>query len=116
MYKKELMSGKLEWTPSHTSDSFWKDNYKAFEANGQEAAKKLVELLQSEDVQILAIACNDTAQLIKHHPDGRRLMTQHGAKLPAMQALKHPDPIVQKHALGCVQRLMVINWEYLAKS
>ena len=41
------------------------------------------------------------------------MMTQYGAKPLAMQVLKHPDPAVQKHALTCVQRLMVINWEYL---
>jgi len=116
VYKKELMSGKLDWTPSHKSESFWKDNYKAFEANGFEALKQLVALLSSEDAQVLAIACNDTAEYIKHSPDGRRLMTQHGAKHPAMQALKYPDPAVQKYALACVQRLMVINWEYLSKA
>jgi hypothetical protein len=33
-----------------------------------------------------------------------------------MQALKHPDPAVQKYALACVQRLMVINWEYLSRA
>jgi len=33
-----------------------------------------------------------------------------------MAVLKYPDPMVQKHALTCVQRLMVINWEYLNKS
>ena len=50
---------------------------------------------------------------VKFSRDGRRLMTQYGAKPLAMQVLKHPDPTVQKYALTCVQRLMVINWEYL---
>ncbi|EOD22938.1 hypothetical protein EMIHUDRAFT_95543 [Emiliania huxleyi CCMP1516] len=35
------------------------------------------------------------------------------AKAHAMKLLKHEDPEVQKYALTCVQRLMVINWEYL---
>ena len=65
------------------------------------------------DAQVLAVACNDISEFIKHAPEGRRLMTQYGAKPLAMQVLKHPDPAVQKHALTCVQRLMVINWEYL---
>ena len=59
----------------------------------------------------LAIACHDISEFVKHHPEGRRLMTQHGAKAPAMAILKHADPEVQKYALTCVQRLMVINWE-----
>ena len=116
VYKTELESGKLEWSPSHKSEHFWNDNYKAFEGNGAAAVKQLVGLLASEDPQVLAIACNDVAEFIKYHPEGRRLVTQYGAKPLAMQVLKHPDPAVQKYALTCVQRLMVINWEYLNKS
>jgi len=113
VYKTELDSGKLEWSPSHKSEHFWKDNYKNLESNGCAAIKQLVALLSSEDPQVLAVACNDISELIKHHPEGRRLLTQYGAKPLAMQVLKHPDPAVQKYALTCVQRLMVINWEYL---
>jgi len=117
VYKKELLSGKLDWTPSHKSDAFWKDNYKSFEANNFEAIKQLVKLMQSEDSHVIAIACNDVAKYIEANTsEGRRLMTQNGAKGPAMQALKHPDPAVQKYALACVQRLMVINWEYLSRA
>lgn len=115
VYKKELSSGKLEWSPSHKSEAFWKDNYKAFEASGYEAVKQLVALLDSHEPEVLSIACNDVGEFIKHHPEGRKLMTQFGAKPLAMQALKHPDATVQKYALSCVQRLMVINWEYLSK-
>jgi len=116
VYKTELESGKLEWSPSHKSESFWKDNYKALESGGCAAVKQLVALLSSEDPQVLAVACNDVAEFIRFHPEGRRLMTQYGAKPLAMQVLKHPDPTVQKYALTCVQRLMVINWEYLNRS
>lgn len=113
VYKTELESGKLEWSPSHKSENFWKDNYKSFEGGGCAAVKQLVSLLSSDDAQVLAIACNDISEFIKFSPEGRRLMTQYGAKPLAMAVLKHPDPTVQKHALTCVQRLMVINWEYL---
>ncbi|KAL1511688.1 hypothetical protein AB1Y20_004978 [Prymnesium parvum] len=116
VYKKEIATGKLEWSPTHKSDTFWKDNHKAFETGDFETVKTLVSLLSSEDPQVLAIACNDISEFIKAHPDGRRLMTQFGAKPLAMQVLKHPDPTVQKYALSCVQRLMVINWEYLNKA
>jgi V-type H+-transporting ATPase subunit H len=116
VYKKEIMSGKLEWSPVHKSESFWKDNVKAFETNGFDTIKQLVALLESQEPQVLAIACSDIAEFIKVHPEGRKVMTQFGAKPLAMQVLKHPDPLVQKHALTCVQRLMVINWEYLSKA
>jgi V-type H+-transporting ATPase subunit H len=114
VYSTELESGKLEWSPCHKSESFWKDNYKEFEKGECAAIKKLIGHLSSQDPQVLAVACNDISELIKHSPDGKRLMTQFGAKPKALGALKHPDPKVQKYALTCVQQLMVINWEYLS--
>lgn len=113
VYAKEVASERLEWSPSHKSESFWKDNYKTFESNNMQTLKQLVALLTSHEPQTLAIACHDIGQFIKMHPEGRRLMTQLGAKQSAMVLLKHNDPNVQKYALNCVQRLMVINWEYL---
>ena len=123
MYAKEVASGKLEWSPSHKSENFWRDNHKEFEKDNFEVLKQLVALLRSpegDDInphsQTLAIASHDISEFVKHHPEGRRLMTQHGAKGPVMSILKHADPEVQKYALTCVQRLMVINWEFIAKS
>ena len=114
VYKKELFGGKLEWSPSHKSENFWKvrhhhptastsntttttststsnsphrllplqDNHKAFEAENCAAIKTLVALLVPEsDAQTLAVACHDIGEFVKHHPEGRRLMTQFGAKL-----------------------------------
>ena len=65
VYKAELDSGKLEWSPSHKSDSFWKDNFKSFEAGNCAAVKQLGGYLASEDPQILAITCNELAAFIK---------------------------------------------------
>jgi V-type H+-transporting ATPase subunit H len=116
VYAKEVASGKLEWTPSHKSDNFWKDNFRNFEVREFAVAKQLVALLSSEEALTKAIACHDIAEFIKIHPEGRRVMTQFGAKKPAMTLLKDTDPEVQKYALTAVQRLMVINWEFIAKS
>jgi len=115
VYAKEVASGKLEWSPSHKSDNFWKNNYHAFEAHDFAICKQLVALLSSPDPQTLAVACYDIAEFIKTHPEGRRIMTQEGSKQPAMALLKHSDPEVQKYSLTAVQRLMVINWEFLHK-
>ena len=30
-YKKEVLSGSLDWTPMHTSDAFWTENAPHFE-------------------------------------------------------------------------------------
>jgi len=117
VYAKEIASGKLEWTPSHKSDNFWNHNFRNFEAREYEVAKKLIDLIGQEtsDNLTLAIACHDIAELVKIHPEGRRFMAQFGAKKPTMALLKHHDPEVQKYALTAVQRLMVINWEFMSK-
>jgi len=113
VYVKEVSSGRLEWSPSHKSENFWKDNYRSFEAHDNAVIKQLIGLLASEDPQTLAVACHDIAEFIKIHPEGRRLMAP--AKPAAMKLLTFQDPDVQKYALTAVQRLMVINWEFLHK-
>jgi V-type H+-transporting ATPase subunit H len=113
VYANEISCGALNWSPCHKSESFWKDHYKEFEKKNGEVLKQLVGHLGSTDSVTLAVACHDVAEFIKVHPDGRRLMTLAGAKPLAMGHLKHSDPEVQKYALMAVQRLMVINWEYL---
>jgi len=113
VYVKEVSSGRLEWSPSHKSENFWKDNYRAFEAHDFAVCKQLIGLLASEDPTTLAVASHDIAEFIKVHPEGRRLMA--AAKPAAMKLLSFQDPDVQKYALTAVQRLMVINWEFLHK-
>ena len=113
VYKKELMGGKLEWSPCHKSEHFWKDNYKAFEAGDCAPIKQLISLLGTDEPTTLAVACSDISKFIEAHPEGRRLMTQFGAKQQTMGLLQHSNHEVKKYALTAVQRLMVINWEYL---
>ena len=65
VYAKEVASGRLEWSPSHKSDTFWKDNYKAFEAHDCATLKQLVDCLSSSDPTTLAVACHDVGEFIK---------------------------------------------------
>jgi len=43
-YQKEVLGGKLEWTPSHTSESFWRENINAFEQRDFELIRYAVVL------------------------------------------------------------------------
>ena len=38
-----------------------------------------------------------------------------GAKVSIMKLMTHQNEEVKKQALLCVQKLMVVNWEYLAR-
>jgi V-type H+-transporting ATPase subunit H len=61
----------------------------------------------SEDAKVLAIACNDLAMFATAHPHGRYIINDLEGKGPVMALMQHRDSDVQKHALLCVQRLML---------
>lgn len=116
MYKKEVLSGQLDWTPVHKSAKFWRENVMKFEQNQFELLGVLVNLLRtSENAVVLAVACYDIGEFIRVHPRGRAIVQGLGAKVSIMKLMAHQNEEVKKQALLCVQKLMVVNWEYLAK-
>lgn len=46
-YKKEVLSGKLDWTPMHTSELFWRQNVEKFEDKDFQLLRVLLKLLES---------------------------------------------------------------------
>jgi len=114
-YFNEVLSRKLEWSPSHKSDRFWTENFLRFEENNFQALLILQEILQkSTDKKILAIACWDIGQFTRFHPRGKQIVQQLDIKAPLMKLLTgHGDEDVRKEALNALQKLMVQNWEYL---
>jgi V-type H+-transporting ATPase subunit H len=65
---------------------------------------------------VLAIACYDLGEFVRFHPRGRKVLSKMDGKVDIMKLMTNPDPEVQKHALLCVQKMMVHNWEYLSKA
>jgi hypothetical protein len=51
-YRKELLSGHLDWTPAHRSKSFWTDNVNKFSDNDFMVLKSLIVILQSESCKL----------------------------------------------------------------
>jgi hypothetical protein len=47
-YRKELLSGQLDWTPAHRSKAFWSENVSKFSDNDFMVLKSLIVILQSE--------------------------------------------------------------------
>lgn len=117
IYKQELMSGNLEWSPVHKSEKFWRENCQRFEENNNRALGVLINLLkdQSSSPTALAVACYDLGEFVHFHPRGRLILQNLNAKQYVMGLMSHPDPEVQKHALLCIQKVMVHNWEYLSR-
>lgn len=110
VYKAEVLSGALEWTPAHRDELFWRENVEKLERNQQEVLRCMVRLLhESSDETVLAVACNDLAQFIKFHPRGRAIAQSLGVKARLMELMVSGAGDVRRYALNCVQVLM-IRW------
>ncbi|XP_026321737.1 V-type proton ATPase subunit H isoform X2 [Hyposmocoma kahamanoa] len=115
-YATEIKSGRLEWSPVHKSAKFWRENAARLNERGQELLRTLVHLLEkSTDPVVLAVACYDIGEYVRHYPRGKHIIEQLGGKQRVMHLLSHDDPNVRYEALLAVQKLMVHNWEYLGK-
>ncbi|KAJ2945637.1 hypothetical protein O0L34_g464 [Tuta absoluta] len=115
-YSTEIKSGRLEWSPVHKSAKFWRENAARLNERGQELLRTLVHLLEkSADPVVLAVACYDIGEYVRHYPRGKHIIEQLGGKQRVMYLLGHDDPNVRYEALLAVQKLMVHNWEYLGK-
>lgn len=110
VYRAEVLSGALEWTPAHRDEAFWKENVEKLERNQQEVLRCLVRLLhEATDDTVLAVACSDLAQFIKFHPRGRTIAQSLGVKARLMELMVAGEGDVRRYALNCVQVLM-IRW------
>merc|ERR1719179_67362 len=115
-YITEVKSGRLEWSPVHRSEKFWRENAHKLNDANYELLKILINLLQtSQDPSILSVACFDLGEYVRHYQRGKHVLEQLGGKTMVMTLLSHPDPNVRYEALLAVQKLMVHNWEYLGK-
>ncbi|XP_065832172.1 V-type proton ATPase subunit H-like, partial [Oscarella lobularis] len=68
----EVKSGRLEWSPAHKSDKFWRENVTRFNDRGHEIIGLLLHLLEdADDPQTLAIASHDIGQYVRCYPRGK---------------------------------------------
>lgn len=115
-YSTEVKSGRLEWSPVHKTDKFWRENAMRLNEKNYELLKMLIKYLEtSRDPLILSVAAHDIGEYVRHYPRGKHVIEQLGGKQLVMQHLTHEDPNVRYEALLSVQKLMVHNWEYLGK-
>mmetsp|Transcript_45605 Transcript_45605/g.74509 ORF Transcript_45605/g.74509 Transcript_45605/m.74509 type:complete len:342 (+) Transcript_45605:348-1373(+) len=117
-YKQEVMSGRLDWTPVHKSEKFWKENIKEFENNDYKILRELGKILKSDDAdaKALTIICHDFGEFVKYHPQGRKILNQLDVKNRILALMGHDNQEVNKQALLCVQKIMVQKWEFLGSS
>jgi V-type H+-transporting ATPase subunit H len=116
LYQSEVLSGALTWSPAHTNEQFWRENINQFEHKGFKIIQRLIELLADEDDSVREIAASDLGEFARFHPEGKRIIQKLGGKAKLMVNLQSKNPKLAKAALLATQKLMVNNWEFLAKS
>uniref|UniRef100_A0A0M3HXI0 V-type proton ATPase subunit H n=2 Tax=Ascaris TaxID=6251 RepID=A0A0M3HXI0_ASCLU len=115
-YVTELKSGRLQWSPVHKSEKFWRENAPRFNEKDFELVKILIKILEVQtDTLVLCVAAHDIGEYVRHYPRGKNKIEQLQGKQAVMKLLAADDPNVRYHALLAVQKLMVHNWEYLGK-
>ncbi|KAJ3016961.1 H(+)-transporting V1 sector ATPase subunit H [Thoreauomyces humboldtii] len=106
-YDAEVRSGKLEWSPSHLSEQFWKQNADKLSERDCELLRLISRLVAtSKSTLVLAVAAHDVGQYVKYATNGKRSLEEIGAKTQVMQLMTHDDPDVRYQALMAVQKMM----------
>jgi V-type H+-transporting ATPase subunit H len=71
-YATEVKSGRLEWSPVHSSDKFWRENASRLNEKNYELLKILVRLLEtSKDPLVLSVASHDLGEYVRHYGRGK---------------------------------------------
>ncbi len=114
VYKNEVESGHLQWGSTHT-EAFFKENARMMEGPDGDFSlvKTLIALVGRQDEDVAAIACYDLGEFVRHYPNGRSIAKRLGAKDLVMPLIEHDNVELQRHALQCVSKMMVQNWEYV---
>eukprot|EP00341_Mesodinium_pulex_P004841 CAMPEP_0116991318 /NCGR_PEP_ID=MMETSP0467-20121206/66064_1 /TAXON_ID=283647 /ORGANISM="Mesodinium pulex, Strain SPMC105" /LENGTH=468 /DNA_ID=CAMNT_0004688373 /DNA_START=33 /DNA_END=1437 /DNA_ORIENTATION=+ len=125
----EAKTGNLRWGIVHT-EKFWRENAKLLEENDFEMLKVLISLLVSEspivvavalydlggiyeNPIVVAVALYDLGEFTRFYPNGRGVVKSLGGKDSAMELIGHSDQVIQRHALQCISKIMVTNWEFM---
>lgn len=70
-YASEIETGKLEWSPPHKSDVFWKENAYKLEEHNYQLLRSLARLLStSNSTLVLSVGASDVGYYIKFASKG----------------------------------------------
>jgi V-type H+-transporting ATPase subunit H len=105
-YAAEVNGGHLRWSPPHRNPTFWHENArKILEDDKGALPKKLAEIMAKpwdNDKQVLAIACNDVANLIKEVPEKRQFLEKLGLKGRCLELMQDKEESVRWESLRAV--------------
>uniref|UniRef100_A0A6G3MEE7 V-type proton ATPase subunit H (Trinotate prediction) n=1 Tax=Henneguya salminicola TaxID=69463 RepID=A0A6G3MEE7_HENSL len=115
-YAGELLNGRLEWTPVHKSEKFWRENAQRLCEKNHELILVLINTINnSTDSIALAVACHDLGEFVRFYSRGKLILQEYGIIEKIMTLLYHTDPNTKYEALISLQKIMIHNWDFLGK-
>ncbi|KAI8584129.1 hypothetical protein K450DRAFT_168483 [Umbelopsis ramanniana AG] len=113
-YSSEVETGKLNWSPPHKSEVFWKENAQRLNEQDYRLLRILARLLStSQSPLVLSVAAHDIGQYVKYSSkDAKKIVQEIGAKQRIMELMTHEDQDVRYQALSAVQKYMTNAWEF----
>jgi len=112
----EISTGRLQWSPVHTNNKFWRDNCHRFVEKDYKILRSIIHVLQTtEEPETLCVGCHDLGEFVRHYARGRQVLDKINAKQTVMQLMTNEDQKVRYNALVAVQKMMVNNWEILGE-
>lgn len=110
--RSEYEAGSLRWGIVH-NEKFWRENVKYLEKDDFALLKHMLTFVNSSDPTAVSIALYDIGEFVRFYPNGRVLVSKFGGKQSIMNLLESENEEIQRHALQCVSKIMVTNWEHL---
>ncbi|KAF2706830.1 vacuolar ATP synthase subunit H [Pleomassaria siparia CBS 279.74] len=114
-YAAEVRTGHLRWSPPHRNPTFWSENArKILDENKGELPRQLADIMSKpwdNDKQVLAIACNDVACLVKEVPEKRYQLEKLGLKGRVMELMQETDESVRWESLRAVGEWLRYSFE-----
>lgn len=114
-YAAEVNAGHLRWSPPHRNPTFWAENArKILDHEKGQLPKKLAEIMSKSwdnDKQVLAIACNDVAWLVKEVPEKRTQLEKLGLKTRIMELMTEKDESIRWESLNALSGWLKYSFE-----
>jgi len=107
----EVKTGALRWGIVHT-EKFWRENARFVEQEEYSMLKRLIDLLDSDNTEVLCIALYDIGEFTRFYAGGRGITSSLGGKDRAMAMIDHSNAEIARYALQCVSKIMVTNWAF----
>ena len=85
-YCTEVRSLRLQWSPVHKSEKFWRENAQRFNEKNFELIKILIRILsETSDALVLCVAAHDIGEYVRHYPRGKNIIEQFNGKQAVMK-------------------------------